>query len=1264
MVNPLLANAADLERWATSRDAQENLPQLVRRLILSTVDRVLQISFRAQEGVQYGGWDGTVKVEGGNAFVPDGGSAWELSTTVNVTSKANEDYQKRMEDPRGLDPSETAFVFATPRRWTTKKDWISSKEAESVWREVRGHDADDLATWLERSPAVHIWFSSLVGKRPDGVEALSTFWEDWSQATVPPVIARLITAGRDDEIQNVQEWLDRDPTVLALKADSRSEAIAFLVASLENLAESKRLRHLARGVVVRSERAWEWLAVSEVPLLLVPLFEVGDQVVRATHRGHHVLIPLGQGGVASAQAVHLPRLRRDHIRDVLIDMRIDERRVGELAMLARRSLTAFRRKLAVAPEVQCPQWAAPSEAGAIIPAMFAGSWSEASDGDRAILATLAGTQYEEVSRSLTRWANEDDPPVRRIADTWYLASKEDAWPLLSQHITAQGLARFEKVALQVLSILDPSYDLPVGDRWMAGISGHTSAYSGTLREGLADTLALMGARSEATTFIDGSLGQDRADRVIHQLLAQANRDWRLWASLSSVLPLLAEASPDVFLAAFEAGLAGDHPVLLDLFQDRDALGLFAGSSPHSGLLWALECLAWNPQYLSRATLLLATLARLDPGGQLLNRPAGSLREIFLLWLPQTAAELTQRLRVLDLVRERANDVAWQLMCQLLPEPHALSMPTCEPRWREWVPDPQIRPTFGEIWKATAELVERLIVDAGVDVQRWSNLVEQLEDLPDPQREKVIAALLGLNQVELASSDCTLVCEAIRTTIARSKNYPGTYWALSSESIEGLQRTLERLEPADLSAKHGWLFANDAMLGIEGADYSSRDEALTEVQRRAVEEIHSQDGSDGLLDMARRVKEPYLLGIAIGRCESLMDEDDSLLQECLGSDEDVRRHFAVGLVKGRVHTCGLDWAEAKLSGAAASEWSSEQKAGLLACLPFGESTWDLVVREGDEVQHQYWQETPIGYTVDAATCERAAVELTAHGRSHDATHIVAMYVEMGREPLVSTDVVLSVLQGLREVSLERINLANLARDVAQLLNFLDESGQVDQPQMAELEWLFLPLVGEHERRPKTLHSELARDPDFFAEVMRWLYPIDGEEAQQDTDEAQVRARFGRMLLGAWKTVPGTQENGTISGDVLSEWVRAARAAAAQRDQVNVADHLIGRVLAYGSIDSDGTWPCRAVRDVIEGTVSCEMEQAFQTAVYNSRGPYMKSLTEGGAQERQLAERYNRQAERIVDGWPRTAAMLRSIAEYYRRDAHREDARSELDQDLRL
>src|ERR1700726_1291705 len=52
------------------------------------------------------------------------------------------------------------------------------------------------------------------------------------------------------------------------------------------------------------------------------------------------------------------------------------------------------------------------------------------------------------------------------------------------------------------------------------------------------------------------------------------------------------------------------------------------------------------------------------GGRYRNRPKNSLRQIFLLWLPQTFTPLDRRLHVLDRLRKIEPDSAWELMlCQ-------------------------------------------------------------------------------------------------------------------------------------------------------------------------------------------------------------------------------------------------------------------------------------------------------------------------------------------------------------------------------------------------------------------------------------------------------------------------------------------------------------------------------------------------------------------------------------------------------------------------
>ncbi len=110
-------------------------------------------------------------------------------------------------------------------------------------------------------------------------------------------------------------------------------------------------------------------------------------------------------------------------------------------------------------------------------------------------------------------------------------------------------------------------------------------------------------------------------------------------ALSGELPLLAEAAPIELLDAVESGLAGEQPLLVSMFTDReDEVPVLGISSAHSGLGWALELLhAPSDTSFGQLALALAALAEIDPSGRLSNRPEASLRAVLLPWLPRTSA---------------------------------------------------------------------------------------------------------------------------------------------------------------------------------------------------------------------------------------------------------------------------------------------------------------------------------------------------------------------------------------------------------------------------------------------------------------------------------------------------------------------------------------------------------------------------------------------------------------------------------------------------
>ena len=191
----------------------------------------------------------------------------------------------------------------------------------------------------------------------------------------------------------------------------------------------------------------------------------------------------------------------------------------------------------------------------------------------------------------------------------------------SRGVTQADLKRWHEVAVELLVETDPMLDLPVDERPTAGIRGIGRDHSSVLRRGVAEGIAMVGS-IDTDSLSDGALGADHARYVTRDILGRANGDssGQLWRSLADVLPLLAEAAPQAFLDGVHEDLDQDAPLLGTMFQDSDRGSWLFSSSPHTGLLWALETLCWSAEYLREASRALARLQGIDPGGSLSNRP--------------------------------------------------------------------------------------------------------------------------------------------------------------------------------------------------------------------------------------------------------------------------------------------------------------------------------------------------------------------------------------------------------------------------------------------------------------------------------------------------------------------------------------------------------------------------------------------------------------------------------------------------------------------
>lgn len=1250
-------NAEDLAEWANRADAAFSLPTLVAHLILASHGPDLRLRFPSDTGVRHAGWDGITSTKVETAYVPFGEAGWEIgSQRSKIEQKATEDYRKRTTKPGRLSPGSATFVFVTPRHWPKKDEWVAARQAEGIWKEVRAYDADDLVHWIEQTPAIGLWMASDLGKRPDGSRQVESVWQEWSKATKWPLTEELVLSDRDEDAVEVLRWLRGEPSVLSLQATATDEVIAFFHATLSMLPEDVADAYRARSLVATTTAGARALAKARPMILLLAEADPGLAQSLA-ERGHYVLQAYDDRPVSRGEIRRLARPSREGIASALIASGITEPRAHALARDSARNLAILRRLIPNTPG-GVPGWAQEPPPRALLAALLAGGWDEHSEADKARISELADLPYETVIGTLTQYLGDLDKPLRKIGSTWRVSSPQDAWFLLAPYLTDADISRFEAAAHAVLGSADPRFEMDPNERWMAAIKGVHRDYSGLMRHGIGEVLILLALWGGYARAVRDAA--HRANAIVRKLLTNADR--QRWWSLSRDFRLLAEAAPGAFLDAIEDSLDQPEPAIRVLFEP-DGDDVF-GAEHLSDLLWALESLAWSPDFMPRVTHVLARLDAIDnPPGRYANRPANSLREIHLLWSPQTFATLDQRLRALDLIRKREPGAAWKLMLSVLPKGHDVSSPSPMPRWRDFTVDEVEVVTYGLIGSGAAAITDRLLVDVGLDAKRWSELLERFPDLA-PDHEAGLAALERVEPQLKDKADRAALWKRLRNLLNNHRQFPDVDWSMPGKVLDRLEALYDRLAPTDPMERVAWLFEQIVELPRPSGESWKGDQRDIDAARvQAARSLYADQGKEGILALARLVDAAGYVGKALYDSGLSIDELEPVLEVALQNDEPRGRDLAHGLIVSAFRDLKEPWGEAFLSRARTQAWGDSALLAILRAFPAKRWTWDKVAEMGDELESAYWRRTPVFWIDDDGDQVAFAIrKLIDVGR---ARYALPLADGAGKSKL-SSELLMELLREAAQQPFSEEGGANevtmFQHYVAEILKVLDERDDVGDDVLAKLEWTYLPVL-THSRRPaKALLKALSEQPELFVQMLSAAFKPSEEsgvsEPEPENPElARTIARQAYKLLDIWNRVPGTRDDGTIDSAILEAWIKQARTLSKEAGRLDIADSKIGHVLSASPLGGDGIWPAEAVRDALDLFRNKAMLDGFWVGKRNRRGVTSRGPRDGGDLERQEATKYRKWAESISIEHPYTAKALNTLADSYEVEAKRHDESAE-------
>lgn len=1257
--------ATHIANWANTqqRHCQETLPELVGRLILAhTANAVEEFDFPNGDSVATGGWDGRLKTPVTFPYFPNGSSGWEIGTERSAEGKANGDYTKRVADPLGMVPADTTFVFVTPRSFPKRNTWQTTKKALSNWKDVKVIAADSLEQWISMTPAVGLWLARQIGiVVSNGIRDLEDVWSEWTIGTKPQMTPELVIGGRSSDAKNIQEWIAARPSIKEVQGDHPAEAFAFLYAAIATLPDTEKAQAFARCVVVENKAEMRQLvqAFPNYPLIIAGPGDCLDGAHAAVAKGHHVFISMDATVIGIRDVLRLARPQRSVVEKLLHESGLSEADAEKIARDSGRSIPVLRRHLFQSNAVSAPAWVKSESAKVLLPVLFANAWDENKDGDRQIIETLTGMAYDRFIKELNPFLSVDDAPVRKVGSVWMIKSPLDTWYLLAPHLTQDELKLFETALLAVLTKTDPKYELEPEKRWAAAIYGKANPYSEWLRTGLVESLVLLAVYGSQSPSLAST--QAFADRVVRDVFANANT-WEVWASMKDASALLAEAAPDIFMEAVEQGIIKDPTVFQNLMKDDR--GVF-GECRHCGLLWALEGIAWSAEYFARAVNVLATLANVDPGGGWSNRAVNSLSEIFLPGLPQTHAKPKERLEVLEQLIAKHPKLVWKFAENYygggsVSESHRF-------RWRDTGGhrrglEQETNAEYNEYLRGLLPMLESLAC-------MRENIISSIDEftrLPTDTREKLLVTIEAIEPSAFSKDEKNTLLQKTREAL----NWINSYGEEDRRvHVPALNRILEKFAPTDVIERVGWLLETPwpRLPQGEPREYDAKDTSVKAAQKAAAREVLDNATLEQIFTFSKTIQYQGILGHSLAMAIQDEKESNTILDALLTHSNEMPmliRGYALGLVE----TKGRSWVDTEIERLkAGGNYSPEACALIYLGLPESAETWAAVEARGKDEEAAYWKYAS-GYSQADKNGEAPiAVEKLLNVKRPTTA------LQVAGDP--QADIPSKLLQRLLQELLEEVN-KKLRGDVmdefhlGHVFNQIYQKNDLSIEEIAKLEWPFAALFDDLKRytsAPMALHRALQTDPQFFAQLVSFIYKRD-DHAEDPNNEGvseeirERRARAAREVLDSWYLMPGVKEDGTVDEKVLTEWVEDTRKRCEETKHVIGCDLQIGFILAHAPADPDGTWPHIAVRNLIERLNNETIDRHIQNEIYNSRGVTSRGMNDGGNQERALTEKYRKMSDSIKAKWPRTSAMLRGMAEWYEREAKGHDVESDL-HDLR-
>ena len=871
-----------------------------------------------------------------------------------------------------------------------------------------------------------------------------------------------------------------------------------------------------------------------------------------------------------------------------------------------------------------------SNMDAITVAAIVGGWREDNEADCSLIESLTGETYNSWVLPLRKLHESGSDMIVFSKNFWSVPEPKKVFEVYGVQLYDNNIAALKRHITTLLTEYDPKYDLESSQRFAASLYHRSPKYSSSVRHGIVNFLAIAGNYPNLFPSMSRGKLQRLAEEAIDKLFLAS--DWRIIATMDQYFPLLAEASPNSFISSVSSAVQNEKSSLCEYLCQCET-GIV---EIHYGiqLVQSLTMIACKREYFSYACFTAFLIVCKQ------RKHIGTLVSLLLPWAPKTEATVEQRVALVKKLFLENQDVAWELLCSLLPGQTTASESFVAPKYLSCAVE-EVTSTPDTYYEESEKYLDLALEMCESKADRLLLLVKLLEKVSEKEIYKIVNAVKSAAE-ELVDIERFVLWNELLNLANKHKQYPEEHWALSREALACIDDAIASVAPKDGRIQMRRLFQNGHRFMFSSFSKNNKEEenAVLSMRERAITWCIETYSLAEFIACAEQFESVYRVGKILAKLPYTEICDHDAI-EWLQSKNAKRQRIAQDYLCHRFYACGRSWIEQQLLSL-----SDEEAANLLAAMPITEDTLALVEKNlSGDAETLYWN-TILPFSIDSVeSMETVALKLIHYSRFHEALEVISDMHDLGHDLPGKT--VFDLLEQVLTCQNEDFNSRD-AHNIIVLIEHLQDDWD-NEDAVAVLEWQFYNLFDSYgSTGPKALYHILGSKVDNFVAMLCCAFKGCNEERLQLSDEKKKVAEHAFSVLYKWKLFPWKREDGTLDADRLITWFNAVKAESIAKDRYGVAMSILGGVFFYAPADPDGFFMDRRVAELLHNEESDSIRRGYHSEAFNSRGAHFVDPT--GEPEFALEKKYNENAQQMDEfGLFRFAKTLRDIANEFHWEA---------------